>query len=245
QKKIEEFAEIARDVDTQLGKTDELAPLLKEIAEQYIDVVELILNRGSPKFHHYSRKLYGSPKDTFFGDKNRIGDLGQLLYSILSKIDDSAMGNEVPEDVEAARSIMRDAQRREIRLLVPADTNQGFDIGPKTIEKFSEVLSQAGTIFWNGPLGWFEKPEYSDGTFKVARAVAETSAIKIVGGGDTVSAIKKSGFSEKFDHLSTGGGAVLEYLEGNGLPGIDVLKLNNRQLYQLQMQYQTPTDDYS
>lgn len=104
-KKIEEFAEIARDVDAQLGKTDELAPLLKAIAEQYIDVVELILNRGTQKFHHYSRKLYGSPKDTFFGDKNRIGDLGQLLYSILSKIDDSAMGQDVPEDVEAADAV--------------------------------------------------------------------------------------------------------------------------------------------
>ncbi len=138
-----------------------------------------------------------------------------------------------PDDVEAARSIMRDARRREIELLVPSDTHDGFDIGPKTIQKFSQKLADAGTIFWNGPMGMFEKPEYAEGTLAIARAIANTQAIKIVGGGDTISAVKKTGLSEKFDHLSTGGGAVLEYLEGKGLPGIDVLRLSNRQLIQI------------
>jgi phosphoglycerate kinase len=138
-----------------------------------------------------------------------------------------------PEDIEAARSIMREAKRREMPLLVPADTNQGFDIGPKTVEKFIALLSTAKTVFWNGPLGWFEKPEYAKGTFDVARAVAEMNCVKVIGGGDTVSAIKASGVADKFDHLSTGGGAVLEYLEGNGLPGIDVLKLSKQQMGQL------------
>lgn len=139
-----------------------------------------------------------------------------------------------PEDIEAARSILRDARRREIPVLVPSDTNKGFDIGPKTIEKFIAVLSTAQTIFWNGPLGWFEKPEYEKGTFEVAQGIAKAEAIKIVGGGDTVSAVKKAGVADKFDHLSTGGGAVLEYLEGKSLPGIDVLKFTNRQIIQLQ-----------
>jgi 3-phosphoglycerate kinase len=94
------------------------------------------------------------------------------------------------------------------------------------------VISGAATIFWNGPLGWFEKSGYEVGTFEVAKAISETHAIKIIGGGDTVAAVKKSGFSEKYDHLSTGGGAVLEYLEGKGLPGIDVLKLSARQVLQ-------------
>jgi phosphoglycerate kinase len=129
-----------------------------------------------------------------------------------------------PEDVEAARMLMKLAKKRELMLLVPSDTNQGFDIGPKTIEKFGQALRSAKTIFWNGPLGWFEKPEYAKGTFEVARTVAEIPAVKVVGGGDTVSAIKQSGYAERFDHLSTGGGAVLEYLEGNGLPGIDILR---------------------
>jgi phosphoglycerate kinase len=139
-----------------------------------------------------------------------------------------------PADVEAARAVMKEAKDRDILLLVPADTNQGFDIGPKTIAKFKEVLSKAKTIFWNGPLGWFEKPEYATGTFEVARFVAELDAVKVVGGGDTVSAIKQSGVADRFDHLSTGGGAVLEYLEGHGLPGIDILKLTPRQQQQAQ-----------
>jgi phosphoglycerate kinase len=134
-----------------------------------------------------------------------------------------------PADVEAAKAIMKEARRREMLLLVPADTNQGFDIGPKTVQKFTEALQSAKTIFWNGPLGWFEKPEYAVGTFEMAKAISELPAVKVVGGGDTVSAIKASGYAEKFDHLSTGGGAVLEYLEGNGLPGIEVLKPTGRQ----------------
>jgi phosphoglycerate kinase len=153
----------------------------------------------------------------------------------------AAQGDTVPagakqpkaDDVEAARGIMREAKRRELPLLVPSDTNLGFDIGEKTVRQFIEKLSQAKTVFWNGPLGWFEKPEYARGTFEVARALAEMPAIKIVGGGDTVSAIKASGVADKYDHLSTGGGAVLEYLEGAGLPGIDVLKLSAREKSQL------------
>lgn len=134
-----------------------------------------------------------------------------------------------PADVDAARNLMKEARKREMPIHVPSDTNQGFDIGPKTIQLFIEKLKPAKTIFWNGPLGWFEKPEYAVGTFEVAKAVAQMSAMKVVGGGDTVSAIKASGVADQFDHLSTGGGAVLEYLEGNGLPGIDILKQTSRQ----------------
>ena len=130
-----------------------------------------------------------------------------------------------PADVEAARAILRDAKKREIPILTPADTNLGFDVGPKTVERFTSFLKDAGTIFWNGPLGWFEKPEYAKGTFEVAKFVAALPALKVVGGGDTVSAIKQSGFADRFDHLSTGGGAVLEYIEQGSLPGIDILKV--------------------
>jgi len=137
-------------------------------------------------------------------------------------------------DIEAARSMMRDSKKREIPVVVACDTNQGFDIGPKTIQKFIDVLAKAETVFWNGPLGCFEKPQYTTGTYEVARALAEMPAVKVVGGGDSVSAIKKAGVENQFDHLSTGGGAVLEYLEGNSLPGIDVLKLNQRQMLQIQ-----------
>ncbi len=147
-----------------------------------------------------------------------------------------------PADVEAARSIMRDAKKREIPILIPKDTNLGFDIGPETIKEFSKFLSGAKTIFWNGPLGWFEKPEYSTGTFEVARAIAQVDALKFVGGGDTVSAIKQSGVSDQFDHLSTGGGAVLEFIELGSLPGIDILKSPVRQSPTLTIKAPDPID---
>lgn len=132
-----------------------------------------------------------------------------------------------PEDVEAARGILREAKKREVPIHVPSDTNLGFDIGPKTVADFAQFLANAKTIFWNGPMGWFEKSEYAVGTFDLAKAVSEIPAVKIVGGGDTVSAIKLSGYAEKFDHLSTGGGAVLEFIENGTLPGIEIL----RQMY--------------
>jgi phosphoglycerate kinase len=133
-----------------------------------------------------------------------------------------------PQDIEAARQVLAEAKRRNIPVLVPADTVEGFDIGPKTVERFSAMLTDAKTIFWNGPLGWFEKPEYSKGTFEIAEIVSRLEAVKVIGGGDTVLAIKQSGTAAGFDHLSTGGGAVLEYLELGGLPGIDVLKVQER-----------------
>lgn len=139
-----------------------------------------------------------------------------------------------PEDVEAARGILKRAEERGLKILIPSDTNLGFDIGPKTVEEFSKFLSNAKTIFWNGPLGWFEKPEYAVGTNAVAKAISEIpNCVKIVGGGDTVSAIKQSGLASKFDHLSTGGGAVLEFIENGSLPGIDILRqLNLRETTQ-------------
>lgn len=129
-----------------------------------------------------------------------------------------------PQDVEMAKELLTKASKRDLPLILPVDTNQGFDIGPQTIQKFISTLSNAKTVFWNGPLGWFEKPEFAKGTFEIAQAISHISCLKIVGGGDTVSAVKQSGFAESFDHLSTGGGAVLEYLENHSLPGIDILK---------------------
>lgn len=135
-----------------------------------------------------------------------------------------------PEDVDAAKEILAEAERKNLPFLLPTDTNQGFDIGPKTITAYTEFLSKAKMVFWNGPLGWFEKPEYATGTNEVAKLLASLSGcVKIVGGGDTVAAINQcEDVSSKFDHLSTGGGAALEYLENEGLPGIDILKTGYR-----------------
>jgi phosphoglycerate kinase len=204
--------------------------------------------------------LLHNPKKPFYAvlGGSKVTDKIKTIESLMRKVDGLLIGGAMahafwaaqgdtipagakqpkPEDVEAAKALFKEAKRRELPLLVPADTNQGFDIGPKTVEKFSDFLKNAKTIFWNGPLGWFEKPEYAVGTFEVAKAVSKLDAVKVIGGGDTVSAIKQSGYADKFDHLSTGGGAVLEYLEGNGLPGIDILKLNAREAGILKQQQQ-------
>ena len=98
-----------------------------------------------------------------------------------------------------------------------------LDIGPKTVEAFGAEIAKAGTIVWNGPMGVFEFPRFAAGTFAVAHKVADSGAVSIIGGGDSVSAINQSGLSDKITHISTGGGASLEMLEGIELPGLAIL----------------------
>ena len=104
------------------------------------------------------------------------------------------------------------------------EKQKALDIGPRTIAKFSEVLKTARTIFWNGPMGMFEKKEFANGTTAMARAVAEAKAITVVGGGESVEAVKESGYAHRISHISTGGGASLEFIAGEKLPGIAVLQ---------------------
>lgn len=98
-----------------------------------------------------------------------------------------------------------------------------LDIGPQTVEAYAKVIAGAGTVVWNGPMGVFEFPKFAQGTFGIARAVAESSAVSIIGGGESVQAINQSGLADKITHISTGGGASLEMLEGRVLPGVAVL----------------------
>ena len=105
---------------------------------------------------------------------------------------------------------------------IPAD-KEGLDIGPKTAELFAEEVKNANTVVWNGPMGVFENPTLAKGTNAVAKALSECKGTTIIGGGDSAAAIKQLGYADKVSHVSTGGGASLEFLEGNGLPGVDAI----------------------
>jgi phosphoglycerate kinase len=100
----------------------------------------------------------------------------------------------------------------------------GVDIGPETAARYAEELLRARTVFWNGPMGVFEIPAFAEGTRRVANAAAETSAITVVGGGDSLAAINQLGVGDRISHLSTGGGASLEYVQGLELPGVAALE---------------------
>ena len=130
----------------------------------------------------------------------------------------------LPVDMVIANAFDNDAEKKCIDTgNVPAGWRV-LDIGPKTVECYSKLVADAATVVWNGPMGVFEMPEFAKGTFAVAQAVADSNAISIIGGGDSVAAIQESGLADKVTHISTGGGASLEMLEGIVLPGVAALE---------------------
>ena len=174
---------------------------------------------------------------------------GGMAYTFLKALGEQVGKSLVEEDkLELAKQLLQETKTRKLKFLLPVDhlaadkidvnahvtkVDQGqsipanlmaLDIGPKTIDLFSEEISRARTIVWNGPMGVFEVSPFSRGTFQVARAVADNAgAISIVGGGDSVSAVRSAGVADKINHISTGGGASLEFLEGKKLPGVEAL----------------------
>ena len=143
------------------------------------------------------------------------------------------------ESIEVAKRILQGKHRAEILLPTDvvledasvADVSRGLtenqkalDIGPRTVASFEGVLKKARTVFWNGPMGMFEKEQFARGTMAMARAVAESGGTTVVGGGESVEAVNQSGFADRISHISTGGGASLEFISGAVLPGVDVLR---------------------
>jgi phosphoglycerate kinase len=128
----------------------------------------------------------------------------------------------LPRDHVVAASL-EDTRGARVETRIPAD-QMALDIGPATVAEIRTRLAKACTVFWNGPLGLFERSPFDAGTFAVARALAESSAYSVVGGGDSVAAVEKSGVADRISHLSTGGGASLEFIEGRTLPGVEALR---------------------
>jgi len=158
--------------------------------------------------------------------KSRVEeDKLNLALEMLSKAKQRRVKFLLPLDHIAADKIDPNAKPQTIAQGQPIPENlMGLDIGPATIELFSEEISRAATIVWNGPMGVFEMQPFAKGTFKIARAVADNAgATSIVGGGDSVSAVKAAGVDDRISHISTGGGASLEFLEGKVLPGVAAL----------------------
>lgn len=129
----------------------------------------------------------------------------------------------LPVDVTIADKFDAEAEYKVMEMAPIPDGWRILDIGPKTVEAYAKVLKGAGTIVWNGPMGVFEFPNFAKGTYAVANAVADSNAVSIIGGGDSVAAIQESGLANKITHISTGGGASLEMLEGLVLPGLAAL----------------------
>ena len=173
---------------------------------------------------------------------------GAMAYTFF-KAQGYGVGNSICEEdkLDLALELMQKAKDKGVKMLLPIDTIvgkefdpntenknvdwtnipdgwEGFDIGAKTIELYKEELKKAKTVIWNGPVGLFEFDIFANGTNEIAKTLAELDAVKIIGGGDSAAAVEKAGLASKFTHVSTGGGASLEFLEGKKLPGIEALQ---------------------
>ena len=129
----------------------------------------------------------------------------------------------IPVDNKVGIEYSKDTEYKVVKSDSIPEGFTGLDIGPKTIKLFSDEIKNAKTIVWNGPMGVFEWKNFEEGTLAIAKAVAESGATSIIGGGDSAAAIEKLGFADKMTHISTGGGASLKFLEGADLPGISAL----------------------
>lgn len=173
---------------------------------------------------------------------------GGMAYTFF-KAKGMNIGNSICEEekIDLAKEIMKKAEEKNVKLLLPVDIHvakeyapnpeskivkadeiedgwEGMDIGPETINLYAEILKTAKTIMWNGPLGVFEFDKFANGTNEIARIIGNQDSIVVIGGGDSAAAIEKAGCADKMAHISTGGGASLEYLEGKLLPGIECLQ---------------------
>ncbi len=188
------------------------------VIESLLDKVDTILIGGGMAYTFEKAKGYEIGKSICENDKL------DLANELIEKAKSKKVKLLLPLDSVVADEFKNEAERKTVSCCnVPVDM-MGMDIGEKTIELFTKEILSAKTIIWNGPMGVFEFENFANGTRQIAKAVAESGAVSIIGGGDSAAAVEILGFADKVTHISTGGGASLEFLEGKVLPGIDVLE---------------------
>lgn len=148
----------------------------------------------------------------------------ELAKSAMAKAKELGVNLVLPVDVVVGKEFANDTENKVVAVdAIPADW-MGLDIGPKSVEAFKQIIAESKTIIWNGPMGVFEMPTFAVGTKAIAQALADSGATTIIGGGDSAAAVEQMGFADKMSHVSTGGGASLEFLEGKELPGVVCLQ---------------------
>lgn len=146
-----------------------------------------------------------------------------LAQSLMKKAEEKGVKFMLPVDTKVGKEFSKDTESKIVKYTEIPDGWEGFDIGTETIEMYKKELQKAATVLWNGPVGLFEFDQFAVGTNEIAKTLAEIDAVTVIGGGDSAAAIEKAGLSDKMTHISTGGGASLEFLEGKKLPGIECL----------------------
>jgi phosphoglycerate kinase len=191
------------------------------VLESLIGKVDAVLVGGAMAFTLLA--VQGAEVGDSLVEPDRFDDVKRAL----KKAEEREVPVLLPEDVVAAADMDANTTTRTVPAReIPRDL-KGLDIGPRTVEAFAEALAGARTILWNGPMGVFELEPFAAGTLGVARAVAGAKAFSVVGGGDSLLALRRAGLEDSIDHLSTGGGASLEFIEGRELPGVQVLEKGN------------------
>ncbi|TCT18792.1 phosphoglycerate kinase [Melghiribacillus thermohalophilus] len=187
------------------------------VIENLLDKVNFLVIGGGMANTFLKAKGYEIGKSLIEEDKI------ELAKQLMNKADEKGVHFVMPVDLVVAEEFSKDANHKVVTIDdIPSDW-QALDIGPETVEKYKEIVEHSKLVIWNGPMGVFEFDAFAGGTKGVAEALAETEAFTVIGGGDSAAAVEKFGLGEKMDHISTGGGASLELMEGKVLPGVAVL----------------------
>lgn len=187
------------------------------VIENLIDKVDTLIVGGGMAYTFLKAKGYN------IGTSICEDDKVELAKSLMEKAAAKGVNLMLPVDNMVAKEFNNDTEKKVVPSNKMQDGWMGMDIGVSTIQNFANEIKKAKTVIWNGPMGVFEFANFATGTKEVAKALAEASALSIVGGGDSAAAVEQLGYADKITHISTGGGASLEFLEGKVLPGIDVL----------------------